>query len=179
MSACGAKDSGAKPLTKKQAAVKLANGFKIVFVSVNKVKTIHKKIGQSAAASSERREFSKAKGKAEDRCKHVLEAVMKLLGDFEPSKATSPVAQQFYQEVVEQKDNYGKLKQFFNKTITPMLTEYEKSMEDYAKEGNRRAACDYASLAEQLGVHLAKAYTGIYVEHSRFGKYYFEGAGKK
>lgn len=180
MASCAAKASTAKSLTKEQAAAKLAKWLKIVFVSVNEVKTLHFKMREAPAASTERSEFQKAKKQTEDKCKEVLGSVVKLIGDFKPSKEMSPVAQGFHKEVVEQKDNYGKLKTYFSKTITPMLVEYEKSMEEYVKEGNRRVKCDYDSLAKELGVHLAKAYSAIYVEHSRFGKYFFETAkGKK
>jgi len=180
MASCAAKASTGKPMTKEQAAGKLAKGLKSVFLSVNEVKELHLKMRGAPAASTERSEFQKAKKQTEDKCKDVLGRVVKLIVDFKPSKEMSPMAQKFHKEVVEQKDNYGKLKTYFNKTITPMLDEYEKSMEDYVKEGNRRLKCDYASLAKELGVHLAKAYSTIYVEHSRFGKYFFEPAkGKK
>lgn len=182
MASCGAKAvAGQKPLTEKQAAAKLARGLQFVFVKVQEVKTLHMKMRSAASASSEKSECQKAKGKAEAKCQDVLASVVNLVGDFKAAaKAESPIAQQFFQEVIEQKDNYKGLKTYFNKTITPMLGEYEKVMEDYVRLGNRRVKCDYESFVKELAVHLAKAYTTIFVEHSRYGKYFFERPnGKK
>lgn len=180
MAACGAgSGSKSKPLTNKQAGAKIAKGLKIVFLKVNDVKQFHTKSRNAPAASTERSGFQKDKKTAEDKCKDVLGKVVEMIRGFDIAKVQSPIAQKFYKEVVDEKDNYGKLKNYYNKTITPMLGDYEKRMDEYVKEGNRSAKCDYASLATELGVHLAKAYTQSYVEHSKFGKTFFEPKKRK
>jgi len=181
MAACGAKSRDEKKSsgeTSKKKAVKIKKELKTVFIKVQEVKTFHLKVRDAEPASTERSEFNKEKSKAQKICKEVLASVIKTLEGFDPAKATSPLAQKFYKDVIDQKDNYDGLKKFFNKTITPMLEEYREASEKYVKQGNRKGAVDYNSMVGELAVHLSKGYTSTYAEHSRFGRFFFEGDKK-